>query len=132
MEPLQYATWATTQGGLLVPRSEKFPIQMSKSDATAYPLLLYEQNKFGAEIIRFGAEERVARHTHKGDHILLVTKGEGVLGYGTSEHPISAGMAYLVPGSVPHSIDATTELALIAIGNDHRPADSSRRLDLVE
>ncbi len=93
---------------------------MANSDGTARALLLYK--KFGLDVIRFGAGKGVATHTHEGDHILLVLKGEGFVEYNGVDHGLHPGMAYMVPGSVPHAIKATSELVMLAIANDHRPA----------
>lgn len=93
---------------------------MAHSDGTARALLLYK--KFGMDVIRFDAGKGVATHTHEGDHILVVLKGDGFVEYNGVDHPLSAGTTYMVPGSVPHAIKATSELVMLAIANDHRPA----------
>ena len=93
---------------------------MASSDGTARALLLYK--KFGLDIIRFGAGKGVSTHTHEGDHILLVLKGEGFVEYNGVDHNLQPGMAYMLPGSVPHAIKATSEIVMLAIANDHRPA----------
>ena len=124
------ATWANIPKGIdISPKTGRLPIQMHNSDGTALPLLEYEG--FGADIIRFEGGKGVATHTHKGDHFLFVLKGEGFVEYYGVDYPLSPGLVYLVPGSVPHAIKATTELVLIAIGNEHRQADSEDRLDMV-
>ncbi len=103
---------------------------MAHSDGTARALLLY--NKFGMDVIRFDAGKGVATHTHEWDHILLVLKGKGFVEYNGVDHDLHPGMAYMVPGSVPHAIKATSELVMLAIANDHRPAWSTERLDVVK
>ncbi|MEI8103672.1 MAG: cupin domain-containing protein [Candidatus Moraniibacteriota bacterium] len=109
------------------------PIQMKHSDGTALPLLVDDSksNKFGADIIRFAPGKGVSLHKHIGAHILMVTKGTGTLVYGDERHPMFAGMIYLVPSNIPHAIEAITELVLVAIGNDHKPANSEDRLSLI-
>jgi quercetin dioxygenase-like cupin family protein len=135
----QSAEWAEflSDADALKSLSGEMPIHMSHSDGTALPLLLDSsgEKNFGADIIRFEAGKGVSLHKHVGSHILLVTKGEGILTYQPEEvnerHPMFPGMIYLIPSNVAHSIDATTELVLIAIGNDHRSAETDERLDLV-
>lgn len=133
---LQQAQWANFNKNqkTLASFEGKQPIQMTHSDGTALPLLLDNSlsAKFGADVIRFEAEKGVGLHTHVGAHILLVTKGKGTLTYHTEKYPMFEGMIYLVPSNVPHAIDAETELVLIAIGNDHQPADSESRLEIVQ
>lgn len=137
------AKWADFEGEQLKSMEGVQPLQMQHSDGTALPLVLDDStpNKFGADIIRFPAGKGVGLHTHIGAHILMVTKGTGILIYTTrhgldgiahERHDMFPGMIYLVPSNVPHAIEATTELVLIAVGNDHRPADSSERLDIVQ
>lgn len=135
MTDLQQARWADFDEvqKTLTSFEGKQPIQMAHSDGTALPLLLDDSlpAKFGADVIRFEAGKGVGLHTHVGAHILLVTKGKGTLTYDTEKHPMFEGMIYLVSSNVPHAIDAETELVLVAIGNDHQPADSESRLEIV-
>ena len=108
---------------------------MHQSDATGQPLLL--DGKFGADIIRFPAGGQVDTHVHDGAHMLFCLAGAGVVEYGSpsdadlESHSLYPGLCYLIPGQVPHAIRATTDLVLIAVGNDHRPVGSPARLDLV-
>jgi quercetin dioxygenase-like cupin family protein len=139
---LQQAKWADFTGDNLVSFQGVQPVQMSHSYGTALPLLCDNapEKPFGADLIRFEAGKGVQMHTHVGAHILLVTKGQGTLIYGTrhgadgpayEHHPMFPGMIYLIPSGVPHAIEAETELVIIAIGNDHRPAGSPERLEVV-
>jgi quercetin dioxygenase-like cupin family protein len=109
------------------------PLQMQHSDGTALPLVVDDskEQRFGADIVRFASGTGVGLHTHVGSHILMVTKGNGLLTYGDEKHEMFPGMIYLIPSNTPHSIEAITELVLVAVGNDHRPADSEERLEIV-
>ncbi len=135
MTQLQFTEWAKfdAEKDALVSFSGELPIQMAHSDGTAKPLILDEStaSMFGADIIRFAAGKGVGLHKHIGAHILMVTKGTGVLTYEETKHDMYEGMIYLVPSNIPHAINAITELVLIAIGNDHRAADSNERLEIV-
>ena len=131
----QFARWAkfNEDAKTLVSFEGRQPIQMKHSDGTALPLIVDGSRKdvFGADVIRFGAGEGVGLHTHVGAHILMVTKGKGTLTYYDEKHDMFEGMIYLIPSEVPHAIDAKTEMVLIAVGNDHQPADSEARLEIV-
>lgn len=108
----------------------KLPVQMAKSDGTALRLL--KRGPFGADLIRFAPGQGVATHTHPGDHVLVVVSGSGWLTYNGQRVEISEGTVYLVPGSVPHAIDAgESELTLISVANDHRDAGSEDRLEVL-
>lgn len=132
---LMQSRWADIwENDELISKSWQFPIQMSKSDGTAIPLVYLQESKFGADLIRFAAGKWVALHTHPGDHILVVTKWNGTLTYGTEDYPMTPGMIYVVPWSVPHAIYASPdeEIVLMALGNNLIPADDPTRLDLVK
>ncbi|MES2409692.1 MAG: cupin domain-containing protein [Patescibacteria group bacterium] len=131
---LQQAKWANvSEKGNLVSLQGEQPIPMQHSYGTALPLLLDSSTpqKFGADLIRFAPGKGVGLHTHVGAHILSVTKGTGILVYKDERHPMFPGMIYLIESNVPHAIEAETELVIIAIGNDHRPAVSPERLEIV-
>ncbi|CAN5718605.1 hypothetical protein BH11PAT2_BH11PAT2_08270 [soil metagenome] len=136
IQKFQQARWAdfNEQSESLISFSGELPIQMSHSDGTARFLVADTSlpEKFGADLVRFEAGRGVGLHTHVGAHILLVTKGKGILTYGEEKFAMFEGMIYLIPSNTPHAIDAETELVLIAIGNDHQPADSESRLEIVE
>jgi quercetin dioxygenase-like cupin family protein len=129
--PIQIARWAepNTSESLSIPSGPR-QYRMFKSDATGSPLL--KEGKFGADVIRFGPREGVANHVHEGAHILFVLKGTGWVVYEGVDHELEPGLCYFVPSWVEHAIRADTELILIAVGNDHRPVDSSERLVPVE
>ena len=125
--PIQMAKWAELgDGGDLLVRSGPHVIAMCNSDGTGTPLV--KHGLFGADVIRFGPNEGVMSHTHAGDHILFVIKGCGFVEYDGVDHVLEPGVCYLVPGTVDHAIKATSELVLIAVGNDHRPLDSDDRM----
>lgn len=104
------------------------PVEMHLSDGTAQPLVAADG--FGADVIRFGPGEGVDWHTHVGAHILFVQAGAGWLGYEEEAEAVrlEPGICYLVPSNVRHRIAAETELIMLAVGNDHQPADSPTRL----
>jgi len=136
IQKFQHARWANfdEESKTLKSLSGVLPIQMSHSDGTADPLVVDTSlsENFGADLVRFEAGKGVDLHTHVGAHILLVTKGKGILTYGKEKFPMFEGMIYLIPSNTPHAIDAETELVLIAVGNEHMPANSESRLDIVE
>ena len=128
--PFLQAKWADVDAlNRLVIDDKRKPFQMASSQGTGLPLVSY--NGFGADIIQFDAGKGVDSHTHGGDHILLVLSGSGIVEYFDEEHDLYPGVAYFIPGDVPHAIRAKTNLVLIAVGNDHRPVDSAERLTVV-
>lgn len=118
-------------GGRLAPNAgRELQFEMHNSDGTGEPLVKHE--KFGADLVRFKAGKGVAMHVHEGSHILFCLDGKGFVDYGPQPHQLSPGVCYLVPGLQPHAIRATTDLLLIAVGDDYRPVDSPARLDMVD
>ncbi|MBH2760537.1 cupin domain-containing protein [Serratia ureilytica] len=127
MNTIQISRWANLDPneGLHVDSGIR-PIKMCNSDGTGTPLL--KLNSFGADVIRFGKNEGVTNHTHEGDHILIVIKGSGFVEYNKVDYALEPGVCYMVPGNVDHAIKATTELVMIAVGNNHQPLDSEARM----
>jgi len=118
MKTLQIVEWAKVdEAGNLIINTDERPTQMANSEGTGQTLL--SQDGFGADVIRFEAGHGVQNHVHPGDHILFVLAGEGVVVYDGHPNKLKPGLAYFVPGSVPHAIDAKTNLVLIAVGNRH-------------
>jgi quercetin dioxygenase-like cupin family protein len=107
-----------------------YHLPMVESDATGQPLL--KRDDFGADLIYFPPGGAVPEHTHPGDHILFVLAGRGRVIYDGTAHDLSAGLAYLVPGSVPHAVAAGADesLTLLVVGNQHRAVDAAERLVL--
>ena len=133
---LSVAEFATVSPeGYLVPKRGPFPVQMAKSQGTALPLIEIKSG-LGVDLIHFKAGEGVAMHVHPGAHILNVFSGEGELDYYDQTYPLRAGMVYRICSQEPHAVHASLTsdegMTIQVIGNDHRPADSSERLDLVE
>jgi len=129
MIKFQFAEWANNNNNnTLTFFDKKLKYDMPNSDATGQPLVSY--NGFGADLIRFEDNESVQKHTHEGDHILFVLAGEGIVEYYEEKYDLYPGVAYLIPGNVPHAIYAKNNLILIAVGNNHRPVYSPDRLDL--
>jgi quercetin dioxygenase-like cupin family protein len=127
-DEIQIAQFADlTESGFLTAKEGERPFKMCHSDGTGLPLL--KLGKFGADVIRFAANEGVANHTHEGDHMLFVIKGTGFVEYNGTDHALHPGVCYLIPGHVDHAVKATTELVLIAVGNNHFPVDSEQRLE---
>jgi quercetin dioxygenase-like cupin family protein len=134
-QQFQQARFALTTSDESVLKSFEgvLPLQMKHSDGTAIPLVVDDttEHHFGADVIRFPAGKGVGMHQHAGAHILMVTKGTGVLSYYEQEYDMFPGMIYLIQSNVPHAILAKTELVLVSVGNDYQPADSEKRLSVV-
>ena len=105
-------------------------IKMVDSDATAKPLL--KHGCFGADIIRFPPNGKIADHIHPGSHMLFVLSGFGWVDYEGVPTRLKPGVCYLIPAGIRHGIRATTELTLLAVGDDHREAGAAERLTLCE
>ncbi|MDD3040661.1 cupin domain-containing protein [Bacteroides sp.] len=128
--PIQITRWADMlENEVLSVPSGVRPIKMCNSDGTGSPLVKID--KFGADVIRFPAGQGVMNHTHEGAHILFAIKGTGFVEYDGVDYALEPGVCYLVPSMVDHAIKATTELILIAVGNDHRALDSVERMEPV-
>ncbi len=123
------AQFAEYNGRNLIIDERERSLKMINSFGTASPLFTYEG--FGADIIRFSAGEGVQNHIHEGDHILFTLLGEGYVIYENVPHKLTPGVCYFVKGSAAHAIKAVSNLVLIAVGNNHYPADSEKRMSPV-
>jgi quercetin dioxygenase-like cupin family protein len=107
-------------------------VPMHQSNALGARLL--KSGRFGADLIKFPPGGRVGTHTHPGQHILIVVSGDGWVTVCFDDYrgryPLQTGVCYLIPGNVPHAIDAETELAIISVADDHRDVEAKERLDL--
>lgn len=103
-------------------------LSMHGSEGTGIRLL--KHGEFGADLVHFAPGKRTDRHTHPGDHILLVLSGKGWLEYGPEKKLLEQGLIYLVPGSVPHAVGASEgePLLLLSVANDHRDVSAGDRL----
>lgn len=129
---LQTAEWAKFDGRNLDVSGEEREIKMLNSDGTGTPLL--KNGALGADVIRFGAGEGVAEHTHIGQHVLFVLRGAGIVRYDGADNDLYPGKCYLVESWVPHAIYADKEdaLVLLVVGDDHRGLDDPGRMELTE
>lgn len=117
------------QSRYLVP-SGPLPQRMANSQGTGIPLV--GRGSFAADLIRFAPGQGVGKHTHPGEHILIVVSGHGLLTCGDDFLSLVPGMIYHVPAGAPHALSATdAELTLISVANDHRPVDSPQRLEVL-
>lgn len=131
--PLQQAQWASFDNGCLEPLKD-FPLKMQHSDAHAASLLRDKtlSKAFGADVICFPPGGEVRDHIHPMAHMLFNMHGEGTLTYEGASHLIFPGMCYHVPPNVVHGIKAGNNwLILLVVSNDHEPADSEERLEIV-
>lgn len=112
------------------------PLPMCGSMGTGLPVVQDSANpSFAADLIHFDPGRGTPLHTHPGSHILVVFAGEGELFFAGEEHLLLAGDVYLVPGGSPHAIRALDTspggMTLLSIACDHRPVDSSARLEVI-
>jgi quercetin dioxygenase-like cupin family protein len=129
---LQTASWADFDGENLQIYDNEREIQMINSDGTGTPLL--KSGEFGADVIRFGAGEGVAEHTHIGKHVLFVLKGQGFLTYDGVKNDLYPELGYLVESQISHAINAgeNDALVLLVVGDDHRGLNDPERMELVQ
>jgi hypothetical protein len=87
--------------------------------------------QLGADVIRLGAGEGFATHTHPGDHLLFILAGEGTISYRGVVLPTHAGETYLLEGLEPHAVGAITDHVILAVGSPHKAIDAPDRMTLV-
>lgn len=141
--------------GLIVPDAQQIGhfAEVDKNHPEYYPTLtqmvdsdglgkeLTKSGPDGTDLVTFGADGNVYRHTHPGCHILLVKKAaktvdaahSAILEYDGVEYPLTAGAVYLVRDNTPHAIYNRSKEALLLLvaGNGHYSLADERRLKLV-
>jgi quercetin dioxygenase-like cupin family protein len=101
-------------------------LEMANSTGTGSGLVT--NGALGADVIRLGAGEGFAPHTHPGDHLLVVLGGRGTITYDGRIYPTAAGEIYMVEGSVPHAVGAVTAHVILAVGSPHHSVESEERM----
>lgn len=115
------------QGYMDLPPAE---VPMYGTAARATPLV---SNGFlGVDLIQIPAGEGFDPHTHIGDHLLFVVKGEGTITYEGVVYVTRPGEVYMVEGSKAHAVGAIEDHALLSVGAPHRAADAADRMALTE
>jgi quercetin dioxygenase-like cupin family protein len=103
---------------------------MAHSRATGEALV--SNGDLGIDVIRLGAGDGFAAHTHPGHHLLIVVGGRGTITFDGHIYPTVAGQVYFVPGRIAHAVGAVTDHVILAVGAPHRPVDSPERMALTE
>lgn len=107
------------------------PTRVAKTRA-ATGRSLVTNGLLGADLLHLPAGEGFAPHTHPGDHLLFVVGGYGTITIDGTITATRPGNVYLVRGSVPHAVGATTDHVILAVGAPHRRLESEERQELTE
>jgi quercetin dioxygenase-like cupin family protein len=128
---LRIVDWATsTASGDLHVAEGDGPIQMVGTEATAWALVT--GHGLGVDHISVPAGRGFAPHTHPGDHLLIIIKGDGTITTHGRIYPTHEGQVYFVPGNDTHAVGAITEHHILAVGSPHRLPDDPERMTLTE
>lgn len=105
-------------------------LEMIGSEAKGKELV--KDDLFGADMLKFDANQKTSLHTHPGNHILFVVAGDGFLKYEGILHKLIQNTCYFVPGFVPHQVIAgESGMYLLSVSDKHRTVDSPERLKVV-
>jgi mannose-6-phosphate isomerase-like protein (cupin superfamily) len=106
-------------------------VSMHGSEGRGVPLV--KSDGFAADHLKFGPDKNTSLHTHEGNHILIVDKGDGWLDFAGKSYDLASGSCYFVPGRVPHRIRASSNgLSLYSIADQHQAVNSEKRLEIIE
>jgi quercetin dioxygenase-like cupin family protein len=123
---LRLVEWATH----VSPQIVDTPIPMAATEAMAAALVT--NGYLGVDLINVPDGGGFAPHTHPGDHLLIIIRGEGTITYEGRIYATRAGQVYLIEGAVPHAVGGLRDHAILAVGAPHRLPDSPERMALVE
>ena len=98
------------------------------------PVVLDSRYYFGAEVLNIPSGVSFPPHIHEGHHLLYCTFGRGTVTFEEQQLQVFPGELIYVPGLVPHAVGATLgdSFRLLAIGVPHNPADSKKRMQLID
>lgn len=106
------------------------PVPVAKSEATAHPF--YTNGHLGVDLLYLPPGYSFPLHTHPGDHLLLVVKGNGTVTFDGQTHETKPGDLYMVDASVEHAVGAGPDGHwILAFGAPHTPVDSEHRMQVV-
>ena len=80
-------------------------------------IILSEQ--FMVSVVYFNDGGHNVPHVHEGDHMLIITEGEGLVATETEQYRVTAGDVVFIPGGLRHSHGAQpghsmTQIAILA------------------
>lgn len=124
---LKIVEWAAA----FCPELAPTPIPMEATQAMAAALVT--NGYIGVDLINVPDGGGFAPHTHPGDHLLIIVRGEGTITYDGRIYGTRAGQVYLIEGAIPHAVGGVSGgHAILAVGAPHRLPDSPERMALTE
>lgn len=91
--------------------------------------------ELGADLIEMEPGSSFPLHTHAGEHILYVVKGEGYVHVDGIDHAVQEGDTIFVPAEYVHGVktreNSACPLLLLAVGYPHKPIDAHDRMRVV-
>lgn len=91
--------------------------------------------EIGADLIEMQPDSMFPLHTHPGEHILYIIKGEGLVHVDGVDHRVRMGDTIFIPAEYAHGVRtvpmAVTPLVLLAVGYPHKHLGSHDRMHIV-
>jgi quercetin dioxygenase-like cupin family protein len=91
--------------------------------------------EIGADLIEMQTGSTFPLHTHPGEHILYVIRGQGFVHVDGIDHPIHRGDTIFVPAEYPHGVktkdNCADPLLLLAFGYPHKNIGAQDRMRVV-
>ena len=74
-----------------------------------------ETEKMEIDLFMISKGQGLSEHTSSKDAVVQVTVGEGVVTLGQMSHVAGPGSLFYIPADLPHSLEATEDMAFLLI-----------------
>jgi glyoxylate utilization-related uncharacterized protein len=92
--------------------------------------------EIGVDFIEMQPGAEFALHTHQGEHILFVVKGNGCVHIDGVDQRVKEGDTIFIPAEYPHGVKTVSDyeapFQFLAFGCPHMSLDSTDRMHLVK
>lgn len=107
------------------------PAPVAQSEATGQPMLT--NGHLGVDMLYLPPDYAFPLHTHPGDHLLFIIRGDGTVEFDDRTYHTAPGDLFMIEGGVPHAVGAgRAGQWLLAFGAPHKAVDSPDRMTVLD
>lgn len=88
-------------------------VQIQKGQVVSKTLA--QNNAVSITVFAFDKDEEISTHESKGDAMVTVLEGTGILTIGGKEHAVSQGETIIMPANIPHSVYAREAFKMLLV-----------------
>lgn len=76
---------------------------------------LAQNDKVSITLFAFSKGEEISTHESKGDAMVTVLEGTGLLTVGGTEHTVNEGETLIMPAGIPHAVFAKEDFKMLLV-----------------